>query len=64
MFASYPIVQLMTPPSVAMKPVSPKKSLAVAAALFAMIFTSAAILMVNKRREIVALVVEKPKAKA
>ncbi|KZN41227.1 GumC family protein [Pseudoalteromonas luteoviolacea] len=63
-FASYPIVQLMTPPSVAMKPVSPKKSLAVAAALFAMIFTSAAILMVNKRREIVALVVEKPKAKA
>ncbi|MBQ4836399.1 GumC family protein [Pseudoalteromonas luteoviolacea] len=62
-FASYPIVQLMTPPSLAFKAVSPKKGLAVAAALFAMIFTSLAIFMVNKRREIVALVVDKPKAK-
>ncbi|MCG9757645.1 hypothetical protein CWC29_001670 [Pseudoalteromonas sp. S4498] len=59
-FASYPVIQLMTPPSVSINASSPKKSLAIAAALAAMIFLTMGMLMVNKRREIVSAILQKP----
>ncbi|RXF03489.1 hypothetical protein [Pseudoalteromonas sp. PS5] len=59
-FASYPVIQLMTPPSLAINSTSPKKSIAIAAALAAMIFLTMGMLMVNKRREIVSAILQKP----
>lgn len=59
-FASYPVIQLMSPPSLPVNSYSPKKSIAIAAALAAMIFLSMGILMINKRRVIISAVMKQP----
>ncbi|WP_125720643.1 GumC family protein [Pseudoalteromonas rubra] len=59
-FASYPVIQLMSPPSLPTNSFTPKKSIAVAAALAAMIFLSMGVLMINKRRVIISAVMKQP----
>lgn len=59
-FASYPVIQLLTEPSLPDASSSPRKPLAIAAALFGIIFITSGLLVVNKRREIIAVVLKKP----
>lgn len=61
-FASYPVIQLLTEPSLPERSSSPRKPLAIAAALLGIIFITSGLLMVNKRREIIAVILKKPEA--